>query len=198
MASLQFGSLVAIATLTFSCSSHPTVAEVVAPAPVPIKTAAKPVLSIETQQVAAEQKAEFVTELSFHQKQERLSAANKAMIQKLIVDAGKHGKVQEYRVITWADAEYPSLQAKKLPANERAIANRRNKAIQSYIEKQNSHVKVKTYSMAERANALKEFVGSSEARIKKSLESSGIPTTDNSVKYPPKASKSIIMAVMEY
>jgi len=47
--------------------------------------------------------------------------------------------------------------------------------------------------MAERPNIIKEFVGSSEARLKKSLERAGIPNTDTSVKFPAKASRAILL-----
>lgn len=189
----------------YSCSSHPTEAEIVAPttrAATKSEVSQKPVMrvaptSIEVQQVAAEQKAELVTELNFKHHQQNLTADNKAKLQKFVMNALKKGKIKEIEVITWADSEYPSASKKKLSQHERDIAKERNRAIQSFIESQNSDVKVKTYSMAERPNPLKQFVGSSEARIKKSFEAAGIPTTESSSKSGARASKAIIMAVIE-
>jgi hypothetical protein len=42
---------------------------------------------------------------------------------------------------------------------------------------------------------LKDLFNTSDAQIKKSLETAGIPTTDTTVKVPSKASKSIVMVL---
>ena len=183
-----------MALLLSACSSHPTEAEIAAPQQ---KKAAAPGASIEAQQVAAEQKADFVGEITFSKKKKSLSPNNQNIIQKLMKDANGRGKIQEIQVITWADAEYPSVNTKKLSNADQRLVKDRNAAIEKYLKTQKGDVKIKTYSMAERANALKDFIGSSESRIKKSLEVAGIPTTDTSVKFPSKASKSILLIMME-
>ncbi|MNL59860.1 hypothetical protein D3C87_1836220 [compost metagenome] len=74
----------------------------------------------------------------------------------------------------------------------------RNKKVEDYIKKNTSaDSKVKTYSMAERPNTLQDIFGTSESKVKKSLETAGIPTTDTSVKIPSKASKSIVIVILE-
>ena len=190
-------SAIALTALSFflgACSSHPTEAEIAAPQQ---KKAAAPGASIEAQQVAAEQKADFVGEITFSKKQKTLSPANQSVIEKLLKDAHGRGKIQEVRVITWADSEYPSINTKKLSNPDQRLVKERNEAIESFLKSQTSDLKIKSYSMAERANSLKDFIGSAESRIKKSLEVAGIPTTDTSVKYPSKASKSILLIMME-
>lgn len=176
------------------CSSTPNEAEIIAPAP---KKSNTETVGIEATQVAAEQNAEFFTEINFSKKQKNLSKANQGKIRRLLSDATKKGEVDEIKVISWADKEYPSAETKKLSEDERQIADDRNGAIKSFIANLNKDIKVKAYSMAERASALKEFVGSSEARVKKSLEVAGIPTTEGAVKYPSKASKSIVMIILK-
>lgn len=176
------------------CSSHPKESEVIAPAR---HKSTQPTVGIEATQVAAEQNAEFVMEINFNKKEKELSKENKAKLHKFLGDASRKGELSQVKVISWADSEYPSVHTKRLSVEERKVANDRNNAIKSYIDEKKMNIDVGTYSMAERANALKEFVGTSEARVKKSLEIAGIPTTDTSVKFPSKASKSIIMIIMK-
>lgn len=182
-----------LAYVLMSCSSHPKEAEVMAPA---TQKSNMGTVGIEAHQVAAEQNAQFVIELSFKKKQKILSKVNKTKLRKILNEADKKGEVEEIKVISWADTEYPSVHTKKLSLDERKLATERNDVIKSYIYDQNGKVEVATYNMAERANALKEFIGSSEARVKKSLEMAGIPTTDTTVKFPSKASKAIVMIIM--
>ncbi len=186
-------ALVLTAALT-SCSSHPTEAEVAAPSAVKEKP---PGASIEAQQVAAEQKADYVAEISFAKKQKVITLAARKAMGKILKEAAAKGQVEEVRVITWADSEYPSVNTKKLSKDQQQLALDRNKEIEKFLKAQNMDFKIKTFSMAERANALKDFIGSAESRIKKSLEVAGIPTTDTSVKFPSKASKSILLVLMK-
>lgn len=185
--------LIGAAILT-GCSSHPTAKEVTG--------SAKPVdslqaSSIEGQQLAAEQKAEFSTEVTFQKKKDTLEAAEKEKIQKILKSSRSQGVIKEVKVITWADAEYPSVHTKKLSQEERKLVDNRNKNIENFLQSQVSDLKIKSYSMAERPHALKDLIGSSDARIKKSLETAGIPNTDTSVKFPSKASKSIVLIILE-
>lgn len=186
-------SLILIGVMA-GCSSHPKESDVIAPA---THKSTEATVGIEAKQVAAEQNAEFVMELSFKKKGKSLTKDHQARLNQLLSSALKKGEINEVKVISWADAEYPSAHTKKLLAEERSLADDRNRAIKSFFEEKKMDVEIGTYSMAERANALTEFVGTSEARVKKSLEIAGIPTTDTSVKFPSKASKSIIMIIMK-
>ncbi len=189
---MRFAATCAALFFLLSCSSHPNEPELS-----PFKKSTKENLSIESQQIAAEQKARFVSELAFERKTHTLSEPNRNKIQKLLEESMAAGKIQEIKVIAWADAEYPSEEKKKLSKEEQKVAADRNTAIQNFIKNQNKKLNVSTYSMAERPSSLKEFIGSSEARIKRSLEMAGIPTGEGSVKFPSKASKAIVMVVME-
>lgn len=176
------------------CSSRPTEKEVTGSAN---PLASLQASSIEGQQLAAEQKAEFSTELTFQKKKDTLSTAEKEKIQRLLKNSRSQGAIKEVKVITWADSEYPSVHTQKLSQEERQLVENRNKNIENFLQSQISDLKIKSYSMAERPNALKDLVGSSDARIKKSLETAGIPNTDTSVKFPSKASKSIVLIILE-
>lgn len=185
-------ALTIVASLMMACSSSPTQKEVAG-------TDKKPVAppSIEAQQVAAEQSAAFVAEIAFAKDSTSLSKGNKAKIQKLVDDAKKVGSVEEVKLVTWADQEYPSVHTKNLSAGDRKLVDNRNKGMEDFIKMMPGDLKVKAYSMAERPNAFVEFVGASDARIKKSLETAGIPTTDTTVKSPSQASKAIILVVLK-
>ncbi len=176
------------------CSSSPKEAEIQLPAKHKSITAT---VGIETSQVAAEQNADFVIELVFRKKDVELSKENQVRFRDFLSRAFKKGEVSEIKVISWADVEYPSSSQKKLPGDQQKISNDRNKSIKSFILGMKQETKVETFSMAERANSLKEFIGTSEARVKNSLELAGIPTTESPIKFPSKASKSIILIMMK-
>jgi hypothetical protein len=158
---------------------------------------AKAIASAEAQKVASEEKAPFVTELSFRKNARTLSVDDQQQLDKLIRDARAHGEIDNIKVVTWADQEYPSTNAKKLSSAQRDLADRRNSEIKTYIHTVDSKADVDTYNMAERPGVLSELMNTSNARIKKALEASGIPNTDSGVKQPSKASKSIVMVILK-
>lgn len=153
--------------------------------------------SIEAKQVASEQEAADVTEFSFNKGSATLSESAKEDVRRLINQAKAKGDIKEIKVITWGDSEYPSSNTKKLSRAEIDLVKKRNKAIKDFAKSVNEDIDVDTHSMAERPGVLKELFNTSDAQVKKSLETAGIPTTDTSVKVPSKASKSIIMVIRE-
>lgn len=161
------------------------------------ETAAKSAVSMEAKQLAAEEKAPYVAEFAFQKGSTNLSADAKSTLNSLITKAQAAGKIDEIKVVTWGDSEYPSVHTKKLSKTEVDLVQKRNNNIENYIEDVTSGSSVKTISMAERPGAISEFIGSNDAQVKKSLEQAGIPTTDTSVKTPSKASKSIVIISLE-
>lgn len=153
--------------------------------------------SMEAKQVAAEEQAPYVTELGFRKGKRSLSAADQSKLNRVIADAKAHGKIDEVRVISWADEEYPSVHTKKLSSNQRKLADGRNSEIKDYIHGIDGGANVESYNMAERPGALSEMFSTSNARVKKALEVAGIPTTDSGVKMPAKASKAIVLVIMK-
>lgn len=154
-------------------------------------------VSMEAKQIAAEQDTSYVTEFGFAKGSSNLSSTAQKDIQHVVSEAQRNGKIQEVKVITWGDSEYPSVHTKKLSKEEVNLVKERNKKVEDYIKKNYDASKVKTYSMAERPNSIQEIFGTSDAKVKKSLETAGIPTTDTSVKIPSKASKSIVIVILE-
>jgi len=152
--------------------------------------------SAEAQRVAAAEDAAQVAELSFPKGSAQLSETAKQDLRRLI-DEAKGKDVKEVKVISWGDEEYPSKSEKKLSSSERDLVKKRNEAIKDYVKTYHRGLDVDTYSMAERPGALKELFNTSDARLKKSLETAGIPTTGSPSTAPSKASKSVIMVITE-
>lgn len=172
--------------LTVGCASKEEKAKAEAQSPI----------SMEAKQVAAEENAAFVTEFAFAKGKSRLTPAAQTQIQEIVAKAQKAGKIQEVKVISWGDAEYPSVHTKKLSKAEINLVKERNKSVEKYVKNQQD-ASVKSYSMAERPGTFSEIFSSTDAKIKKSLEIAGIPTTDTAVKVPAKASRSIVIVILE-
>ncbi|MEN0059778.1 MAG: hypothetical protein AAGB31_13140 [Bdellovibrio sp.] len=153
--------------------------------------------SMEAKQVAIEEEAAHVVEFDFKKGSSHLTPAAKSDIKKLISNARSQGAIKEIKVITWGDSEYPSVHTRKLASGDVKLVQERNKSIQKYINTQDKKYDVELYSMAERPGLIQEMLNTSDARIKKSLETAGVPTTDTAVKTPSKASKSIVMVIPE-
>lgn len=156
-----------------------------------------PAPSIEAKQLAAEEQAPYVTEIKFAKGKRHLTTEDRKQLDKLVASAKIHGEVSDIKVVTWADEEYPSPSTKRLSDRQVKLAKRRNDDIKTYLQSLEHKANIDTYNMAERPGALSELFSTSNARIKKALEVSGIPNTDTSVKSPAKASRSIVMVILK-
>jgi len=181
------------AFLFLSCSSKPTENEIADPKKI---VRDEPTITIESKQLGVEQNAKYILETKFKKRSADLSRNQKSQIKKLISEITKDPKIEYMVVVSWADDEYPTQDQKKLSEDQKKLAADRNRSITSFIEASLSKkVEVQAYSMAERPTEFNEFIKSSEARIKKSLEVAGIPTNEDSDQSTTKASTSIIMAI---
>lgn len=200
---LSFIGLISLVLLAYSCSSkppkknpelgkNPEVAKEAPPTSVP---------SMEAKQLANEQETSLVTEFEFQKGKETLSPQSKKKIEELSKEALKKGKIEAIKVITWADQEYPSPKKKILSADQVSLAHNRNTEIKKYLKKmypnQDVSGKIELISMAERPSFYNKLISSDDARIKRSLESGGIPTTDSKNKTTGKTSRSIVLIQMK-
>ncbi len=160
---------------------------------------AKPtaVASIEAKQVAAEEQAYAVTEIVFKKGSSNLNAESQKKIKDLLKKVEKNQKIDEIKVITWSDEEYPSEDIAELSQGQQILVRQRNSKIRNFIRTQKKEADVEMISMAERPGKLSELWGDSDARLKKSLEDAGIPNTGDAHKSAAKASRSIVMLVVE-
>jgi len=183
----------------FSCSSkppkknpdlgkNPETAKVAPPVNTP---------SMEAKQLANEQETSLVTEFDFKKGSETLTTASKKRLEELSKEALKKGKIEVIKVITWADQDYPSPKKKSLPSDQVALANNRNTEIKNYLKKmypnQDVSGKIELISMAERPTFYNKLISSDDARIKRSLETSGIPNSDSQNSTAGKKSRSIVL-----
>ena len=136
-----------------------------------------------------------------------LSKTSKARIRKkrknlsthyAIVRLTQPHAVTEIKLITWSDEEYPSEDEDELSEGQQILVRQRNARIKNFIRDQrNTETDIEMVSMAERSGKLSELWGDADARMKKSLEAAGIPNTDDKEKGTPKASRSIVMLILE-
>lgn len=154
-------------------------------------------VSMEAKQLASEEETNLVTEISFAKEKSAISSAARNDLRALYNKARAKGEIDEVKVITWADQEYPSVHEKRLSEEQINLVKRRNNAISKYFNDLNTDIEVETYSMAERPSAINRMFSSEDADLKKSLETAGIPNTDTTVKVPGKASKSVVIFIME-
>lgn len=196
-------TLAILALLAYSCSSKPPKKNPeLGKNPVSAKEAPPTSApSMEAKQLANEQETALVTEFEFQKGKETLSPQSKKKIEELSKQALKKGKIEAIKVITWADQEYPSPKKKILSADQVTLAHNRNTEIKNYLKKmypnQDVSGKIELISMAERPSFYNKLISSDDARIKRSLESGGIPNTDSKNKTTGKTSRSIVLIQMK-
>lgn len=154
-------------------------------------------VSIESKQLASEEESNLITEISFAKEKAAVSKQAQEELKTLATKAKAKGEIDTVKVITWADMEYPSVHEKELSDKEKNLVKKRNDNIEKYLNQIAPKTKVETISMAERPGALAEMFSTDDASVKKSLETAGIPNTDTSVKVPGKASKSVVIFIMD-
>lgn len=167
--------LLGLSLAVISCSSKkPEKKPVLYPNKSPEVTTTNPnSTSVTAKQVAAEQGTNFVTEVSFVKGQTTISATDQRKIKFLYQKSHKRGEVEEVQLVTWADKEFPTKDEGKLARGQRKLVDKRNEAIEDYLNKIDDDLDVKKISMAERASFLERFTASEEAEVKKTLDVKG-------------------------
>jgi len=195
--------LLTFTMLTYACSSRQPKknteltknSEIEKTAPSPITT------SMEAKHLAHEQETSLVTEFEFKKGSETLSVQSKKRLEEISKKALKKGKIEVITIITWADQEYPSPKKKVLSPEQVALANNRNTEIKNYLKQmypnQNISGKIELISMAERPTFYNKLISSDDARIKRSLETAGIPHSDSKNTTAGKTSRSIVLIKMK-
>ena len=154
-------------------------------------------ISADTKAVAQKNSASYVADVKFAKNSAVLDESARTELDRVIATAAAQGRIDEIKGLTWADAAYPSDAQKALPKPQRDLVNRRNRAMNDYIKSKTSGVSVDTYNMAERPNSLEKLFNTSDAKIKRSLESAGMPNTMDSLRTNTHASKSTVMLIMD-
>ncbi|MBL7545215.1 MAG: hypothetical protein JNL11_15460 [Bdellovibrionaceae bacterium] len=179
--------------LIVSCSNQPkNVDNISRGQPPPTNTA-----SIEAKQLAAEEEAYAVTEISFKKGSSLLNVESRDKLENLLNGVESKQKIDKIKVLTWADEEYPDIEQEALSQGQQILVRQRNSKIRNFLRTQKKDLDIEMVSMAERPGILAELWGSSNARMKKSLEAAGISILGKQDKGSPKASKAIIMLILK-
>lgn len=139
--------------------------------------------------------AGYVGVVNFPKGSDALSSAETARLSQLVASAKAAGKIDEIRVVSWADLKYPDAVQKKLEGPQRNLAGGRGDHIKDFIEDKLAVSDVSVYNMAERPNAIEDFFNTSDARVKNALERAGL--TANNLKNPNQESKALVLIFNE-
>jgi outer membrane protein OmpA-like peptidoglycan-associated protein len=193
-----FFSLILVLGLS-ACASHKTKKGTEVTTSTQTAKEAPPAPSMEAKQLASEQETSYVAEFSFRKGSEELSPTSKKQLEEVSKKALTRGKIEMIKVITWADQEYPSAIKNKLSEKQQVLAKKRNETIKNYLKKihPNTAGEIELISMAQRPSFMKNLLSSDDARIKRSLESAGIPDSESTTKKGGKASKSIVLILVK-
>ena len=137
--------------------------------------------------------ASFVTEIVFNKGASELSADGKSQLRDILTAAQKRGKIEEVKVLAWADAEYPAKG--KLGKDATKLADDRSQEIEGYIVDNVKNVDVDDYNMAEQPAQLSKIFKTQDVRVKRSLETAGLAVPAKSG-MPSKASRALVMVIL--
>lgn len=105
-------------------------------------------------------------------------------------------RIEEIRVLAWADSEYPDDVKGKASQKEVLLAGERAQNIQNYLEEAlNETGHVDSYNMAKRPNLISKLLKSDDYKVKRAFENTGMTgdkLPDGNVSYT-KASKAIVI-----
>ncbi len=152
---------------------------------------------LQAQQVdaAARNNASFVSTVQFERGSKAVPATSSERLRELVMNAKASGKIEEIRVAVWADETYPSTSKKRLSSEQRKLAKERAANIEDFLKEDLDVDDVETFNMAERPNMVENFFNTSDAKVKRALESSGM--TANADVLADSTSKATVMIIME-
>lgn len=179
-----------IAIALAGCSTSPT------PRNTPVSEN-KNVQTVEAKYAASELGAQEVAEIRFPRGSTELKGSELRKINTAIAKAQSTGKIEEIKVIAWADREFPSFNDGSLPRSDQTLADHRSDALQNLLSSKVKDVDIDKYNMAVYPNGVDRLFKTSDFRVKRSLEQAGIPNTDSGVKAPPMSGKALVMILLE-
>lgn len=182
---MRLAGVLFLFVLLSACASHKTkvpdmpASETMTPPPAP----------------EAQDQPQEMTEIDFNKGKTDLTPESKKKIQRLVDTAQRQGSIANVKAITWGDLEYPSVHNSNDLDKDVTLVVKRNDVLGKYLKKLLEDKDVEMFNMAEREVSINQIA--TDEKIRTSLEIAGIPNTDTSVKVPGKASKSIVIFIME-
>ncbi|CAN5642128.1 hypothetical protein BH10BDE1_BH10BDE1_11560 [soil metagenome] len=146
---------------------------------------------------AREADAPYFVEVEFVKGSDTLTESSRSAISSLLNRARAEGTVNDVKVLSWADQEYPSTSKKKLSKDQRRLADRRNRNIKELVKQAAGSVDVDAHNMAERPGAISRWFNTPDARFKRSLVAAGLPTTADEAPVMGRASKSVVLVTIK-
>ncbi len=178
--------LLALATTACSSSSNMETAKTTNTSSAPAPKVATP-----------ESTDAYYAVLEFDKGTQRLSEKGKRNLKNFIDAAKKEGKpIDDIKILTWADKEYPNEKGEKLSDRDVSIAKERNKSIEKYLKEDlKTDGDYATYNMAKRPNKVSEFFRSDDYKTKKVFGQPGAAPmgADLNAFLKNKAGKALIM-----
>lgn len=133
-------------------------------------------LNTQTETAAANLGAKMSSQIGFEKGKTDLKADELAELRQVINRAKADGKIDEIKIIAWADRDYPA-EGTTAPNQQVKLAEERADKIKSYIKKELKVSDVEVYNMAKRPNALQELFNTQTAKVKDQMETSGAAPT---------------------
>lgn len=132
---------------------------------------ARPQASIEAKQLAAEQEARATTEIKFKLGSDALEPGEQSRLIRLSRELVGDTKVNTILIAAWADESLPGANADDLSREARELAKSRGETVRKFLNQRGQDdIEVEFHNMAEKPRLFDKFVGSADARVKKSLE----------------------------
>lgn len=140
--------------------------------------------------------ASFVTEIVFKKDSSELSNDGRNALRDMLKAAKDKGKVEEVKILAWADKDYPPKNKMALNKDERKLADERALEIKGYVEDNSKGVDIDVHNMAERPYTLQNLFKSGDLRVKKSLETAGLSNPSKSG-MPSKSGRVLVMVIVQ-
>jgi outer membrane protein OmpA-like peptidoglycan-associated protein len=106
-----------------------------------------------------------VAKIDFAKGSNMLSTSEKAELDSLVKNAREHGKIDEIKILAWADADY-SAEGVKAPSKEVNLADARARAVRTYIRERLSIKDIDTHNMAKRPGAMAKLFKTDDYELK--------------------------------
>ena len=137
------------------------------------------------------------TTITFEPGESELTKMNKALIKELLMGAHKKkNQIEQIRILSWSDMEYPMTQENKTTSKDILLAGERAEKIRNYIKNDLKETDdIDSYNMARKPSFLSQLFRSDEAMVKETFEVSGTTSSrlaDGSLSYT-KASKALVI-----
>lgn len=145
-----------------------------------------------TKAAAKKVRAYNFVEVEFNPHSSELTDSAKKQINETFQKALWDGYIDHVSVLSWSDEEYPSKKVNSLSKQDRKLAEKRNLAIKNYLISL-KRVDIETYNMAEQPSKLSKLFNTTDNQLKSSLIAAGLPTTEDDLQYPSKASHSLVL-----